>query len=54
MNLKDIGNQSFIQLEKEEVLRAFWSEELIIELLKRNGGLELLIFEILKKRKDMK
>lgn len=54
MNVENIGKQSFIQLEKEEVLRAFSSEELVIELLRRNRGLELLIFEILKKRKDIK
>ena len=54
LNVENIENQSFIQLEKEEVLRAFSSEELVIELLKRNKGLELIMFEILKKRKDMK
>lgn len=54
LNIENIENQSFIQLEKEEVLRAFSSEELVIELLKRNKGLELIMFEILKKRKDMK
>ncbi|WP_330111731.1 hypothetical protein VSU16_02940 [Cetobacterium somerae] len=54
MNVENIENQSFIQLEKEGVLRAFSSEELVIELLKRNKGLELIMFEILKKRRDMK